>query len=355
VPAQEPATKRIPLQFSDELEQYSEPCDFVENLLCDQQLSVLYGEPNIGKTFLAIDLALHVSLGWPWQGLEVDRGGVVFIAGEGASGARQRYKAFRQHHGREKTAGASFAVVPRAVNFCDKASVAGLISSIKDAASRFGERVRLVIVDTLSRALAGGDENSSVEMGMVVNAADRVRLATGAHVMFIHHTGKDPTKGARGHSLLRGNVDTEIAIERGEGERTAIARVEKQRDLECGRPLSFRLHQVRLGTNRRGKPITSCVVENVPMPRPKLSENASTCLAILNELLPEDVSDVTQALQNGVEIDAWREAVMQRLKEGALQGVANPSTLRSKFSRAKEELLSHGYITISGNWVDTPW
>jgi hypothetical protein len=97
--------KRIALQFSDELERWGEAADFVEDFLCDEQVSVLYGESNIGKTFIALDLALHVSLGWSWHGRQVDRGGVVYIAGEGAIGAKRRYAAFREHYGREKTGG----------------------------------------------------------------------------------------------------------------------------------------------------------------------------------------------------------------------------------------------------------
>jgi hypothetical protein len=349
----EPAGKHIALEFPDELEQPGdEVSDFVEDILCDGQISVLFGESNVGKTFLALDLALHVANGWPWHGREVDRGGAVYIAGEGASGAKQRYAAFRKHHGREKTAGAWFAMVPRAVDFRDKASVGALISAVNDAAPRLGARVRLIVVDTVSRALAGGDENSSVDMGALVAAADRLRLATEAHVMLIHHAGKDASKGARGHSLLRGNVDTEIAIERGDADHTVVMRVTKQRDLECGGPFSFRLRQVRLGTNRRGKPITSCVVETAEMPRPKLSEKSSTCLLILNEMLPEDVSEADEASHLGVKIEAWRDAVMRRLEEG---GVASASTRRNDFKRAKEALLSGGYITISGDLVNVPW
>jgi hypothetical protein len=243
-------------------------------------------------------------------------------------------------------------VAPHAVAFRDEASIAGLISAISDAAAQLGGPVRMVIVDTVSRALAGGDENSSVDMGKLVAAVDRVKNETKAHVMLVHHSGKDASKGARGHSLLKGNVDTEIAVEGGDGERTVIVRVEKQRDLERTRPCSFRLRQIHLGTNRHGKPITSCVVEPAELPRPKLSEINSTCLQVLHELLPEDVSEGGESVTNGVEIDVWREAVLSRLERG---GVTKPNTRRVTFKRAKDELLSGGHITVSGQCVNVPW
>jgi hypothetical protein len=345
-------TRGLPLVMFDELKPSEETLDFVENTLRDGELSVVYGESNVGKTFSVVDLGLHVALGWPWHGREVDRGGVIYIAGEGAGGIKQRVAAFRQHHGFEKTADAWFAVVPAAVNFRDKASVAGLVSLIKEAANKLGGRVRLVIVDTLSRALAGGDENSSVDMGAVVNAADRVKNETGAHVMLVHHSGKDQTKGARGHSLLRGNVDTEILVKRGDGQWEISFQTEKQRELPAEGMLYLRLAKIQLGTNRRGKPITSRVVEKAEMPSPKLNEKSSMCLQTLNEMLPEDVSECGPGEVMGVEFDAWRNGCLQRLEEG---GVANSSTRRSDFKRAKEELLKHRYITISGSRVEIPW
>jgi AAA domain len=345
--AAEAKSKRPAMLFYADLGQSAEVSDFIEDLLCDGQSSVCYGDSGVGKTYLVSYLAMCVALGWPFSGRDVERGGVIFVAGEGGAGLMQRIAAFRQHHGMEKTADASFAVVPAAVDFRDKAAVRGLVFAIKEAASRLG-RVRLIVIDTLSRALAGGDENSSTDMGAYVKAVDYVRQETGAHVMSIHHTGKDDAKGARGHSLLRAAIDTEIKVERGEANGSVIARVTKQRDLECAGVFGFRLRETRLGTNRRGKPIKSCVVEIADLPQPKLPEKISTCLLILNELLPDDVSDGVA----GVLINEWREAVMKRLEE---EGVSNPVTRRVQFSRAKNELVNRGRITVFGDRVDVPW
>jgi AAA domain len=314
--AEKPKTKLPSILGLDDLHGMVEAPDFVEKTLCDAQISVLSGAPNVGKSFVALDLAFDVATGRQWHGREVDRGGAIYIAGEGAGGFKGRIAAIRKERGVEKTADAWFGMIPSAVDFRDKAIVRGLIKAVIEAAPRLGGRVRLIVVDTLSRALAGGDENSSVDMGALVAAADRIRLATGAHVMLIHHVGKDPSKGARGHSLLRGNVDTEIMVERDETSGTIIAKVTKQRDLECEGVLSSRLRTVALGTDRRGKPITSCVVETAEMPRPKLSEKMSTCLLTLNEMLPEDVSECGPGETNGVEIDAWRDECLSRLGEG---------------------------------------
>ena len=79
-----------------------------------------------------------------------------------------------------------------------------------------------------------------------------IRAATGAHVLLVHHCGKDEARGARGHSSLRAAVDTEIEISRPEGETISTVRATKQRDLSPGEAMPFSLKQVTLGTDRRG-------------------------------------------------------------------------------------------------------
>jgi hypothetical protein len=119
-----------------------------------------------------------------------------------------------------------------------------------------------VIIDTLARAMAGGDENKGTDMTLAVAAMDAIRAATGAHVALVHHCGKDEARGARGHSSLRAAVDTEIELSRNDGEGISTVRVTKQRDLPPGDPMPFSLRAVELGTNRRGRPITSCIVHH---------------------------------------------------------------------------------------------
>ena len=231
--------------------------DFVENLLINGQMSVLYGPSNSGKTFFATDLSLHVALGWNWRGLEVDQGSVLYLAMEGSYGIRNRVVAFRDHYNvAEKI---PFSVVPVAINFLND-DIEKLINTVRMASRRLGN-VKMVVVDTLSRALAGGDENGPKDMTAFVGAVDRLREAVSAHVLIVHHTGKDEAKGARGHSSLRAATDTEIEVVAGDD--FSCAKVTKQRELEIVGEYGFSLQGVRIGTNARGKDVTSCVVRVV--------------------------------------------------------------------------------------------
>lgn len=251
-------SSRFPLLFADEIEAVTESTDFIEDLLRDNEFSVVYGESNCGKTFFMLDLAMHVALGKKWRGKQVEQGGVIYAALEGGHGTKNRIVAFKKHY--NITGKIPLAVIPSNLNFLDTdGDLTELANAIKQAQGRLG-RVRLIVIDTLARAISGGDENSSMDMGQLVINADILRSMTGAHIAFIHHSGKDTAKGARGHSSLRAAVDTEIEISRPDTESPSSIKVVKQREMEMIDDMAFSLSRIELGTNQRGKAVTSCVV-----------------------------------------------------------------------------------------------
>ena len=175
---------------------------------------------------------------------------------------RNRLMAIKQENGWQNYP-LPFAFITTPVNLRDPAAhVEPLIATVQAVAQRFADcgcPVRWIIVDTLARAMAGGNENASDDMGALVINCDRLRAVTGCHLSLIHHSGKDEAKGARGHSSLQAASDTEIEIVDADGTRTVT--VTKQRDVEVIAPFAFKLCRVEIGTNRRGKPITTCLVD----------------------------------------------------------------------------------------------
>jgi hypothetical protein len=160
----------------------------------------------------------------------------------------------KQHYKPDKPV--PFFVIPCPVNLLRAdADVGPLVELVRQIEAMHGHKVVKITLDTLSRVIAGGDENNSVDMGKLVHHFDAIRDATGAHIAVIHHTGKDKAKGARGHSLLRAATDTEIEID------ARTATVTKQRDMEGDVEVRFRLVPVRVGTDTRGKEVTSCWVD----------------------------------------------------------------------------------------------
>jgi KaiC/GvpD/RAD55 family RecA-like ATPase len=248
----------------------------IKGLLASTAMAVLYGESGTGKTFLALHLALCVAAGAEFFGHRVRRAGIVYVAAEAGRSIENRVAAAK--HEVEFPETMPFAAIETPIDLCSKnADVEKLIATVHRA--DIGMPVELVIIDTLSRVMAGGNENQPDHMGAFVRNVDRLRAETGAAVLIVHHTGKVAERGARGHSLLRAATDTEIEVTKDEATKLATARVTKQREFATEGSLSFMLRLVELGIDREGDPITSCIVEPADSEqlarkpsRPKLSD-----------------------------------------------------------------------------------
>jgi hypothetical protein len=302
----------------------------VQSFLLDRSLFVVYGESNSGKTYFVLDLALAIAAGIAWRGLRVQKGLVVYVAGEGAVSVRNRVAAFQKSRSEVGT-GIPFAVIGSAVNLLDVSEVSVLIATMKRAESECGEKASLVVLDTLARSMLGGDENSAQDIGIAVAAADRIRLETGAAVCFVHHSGKDASKGARGSNALRCAVDTEIVVEGLNGTRTAT--VTKQRDLVCGQSFAFNLSPVDIGRDHEGQRITACVISHVDLPSAKertkkspKGRNQQLLLAAIREFARSQNSPIISTLD--------------------LRDIARAQGLndRRRFSEAREVLERDGWI-----------
>ena len=271
-PVMEPdvGENKLPLGvvLAHELSDVFEPPDeLVEGVITAGAASVIYGDSNSGKTFLAIDLGCAVARGVDWHGRNVEQGLVVYLAAESPVSVRSRLQAYQQHHGCKVP---DFAVVQTPVNLFD-GDMAELILSVKAIERHVGKKVKLIIGDTLARLTAGANENSGQDMGVVVSNFDYIRAETGAHFMLIHHSGKDAAKGMRGHSCLRAAIDTEIEVT--EAAQARCAEMVKQRDLfSKGVRIGFKLDVIELGVTKWGKPATSCVVAPVDAPEKQVKE-----------------------------------------------------------------------------------
>ncbi|WP_413219230.1 helicase RepA family protein [Tritonibacter mobilis] len=222
----------------------------VRDLLDLGAMSVVYGQSNVGKTFVVVDLAFHIAAGMSWAGHEVTQSKVLYIAAEGGLGIKKRLAALQQRH--PGMADDNFVLMPVGV---DLRTAGGDTQAVIDTMRSLGGDFGLVVVDTLSRTLAGGDENGPTDMGAFITRTDSIRAASGAHMLVVHHSGKNLAKGARGHSSLRAATDTEIELEDGS------IKVTKQRDLECGPGYEFQLQGCVIGLGPDGAPLKSATVK----------------------------------------------------------------------------------------------
>lgn len=263
----------------------------IKHVLDHAALGVLYGESTAGKTFAALDMGLHVATGRAWRGHRVKQGRVVYVCTEGAEGFNKRLAALCRHYELDDVP--DLRVIDETPSLLNDDHTA-----LAEAINAWGN-VRLIYLDTWSRAIAGGDENASDVVTKAVARATKLARATGAMVILVAHSGKDQTKGVRGHSSLKGSADVQIEILReGEGVDTRRSiRLEKVKDgPNEGRQYGFKLHVVDLGIDQDGDPVTSCVVVEGEKPAPKgtrkMGENESAALDTVRALI--DLSDTGQ-------------------------------------------------------------
>ena len=326
----------------------------VKGLLGSSNMAILYGESGTGKTFLSLHLALCIAAGTEFFGHRIRRAGVVYIAAEAGRGIENRVVAAKQET--VLPASMPFAAITTPIDLCTQtADTEKLVSAVQDAA--LGMRVELIVIDTLSRVMAGGNENQPDAMGAFVRNIDRLRAATGAAVLIVHHSGKDASRGARGHSLLHAAIDAEFEITRDEATKICTARVTKQREYPTEGVLSFSLRQVELGTDQDGDPVTSCIVEaaeisEVVSRKPaKLTCSAKVGFDQLKNCMADHAVDIPASKHvpsgaKGVTLDQ-RRAHLE--KAGAINPGGSP---REQFKRIRVTLQASGYI---GVWDDFVW
>lgn len=308
-------------------------------------VSVLYGPSNVGKTFLALDIAHAVSSGKSWGECRVRQAPVMYVAAEGGAGINTRIAALDSP---------KFWLCPLDVSFlnpeADATALAGAINEMEATHGPFG----MIIIDTVAKAMSGADENSSVDMGHFIKCIETLKAKTTAHIMLVHHTGKDSGKGARGHSSLRAAVDTEIELTK-DGDNPVIeAKATKQRDMQTGKVFAYRLQEVNLGADEDGDAVTTCVVEpseeGREVKRAVVSGNAEIALQAISTALEKNgvtKSGADFPAQRVVSSDHWKQACKLH---GLFEGLS-PESVRSTFSRQKAHLNKVGWVrSFGGYW-----
>jgi putative DNA primase/helicase len=221
----------------------------VKHILPSAGLAAIFGASGSGKSFLALDLGYAISHGRPWFGIRTYQTTVIHMMLEGESGIKNRVHALELAHGPLPSGG--FGAVCQSFQLTRPQDIVDLSAVIPTGS--------VVFIDTLNRAAPTADENSSRDMGIILEGAKLLYQATNSLVVFVHHTGKDISRGMRGHSSLFAALDGAIEVHRNDQKRSWT--VAKTKDGEDGKTVNFRLKHHVLGQDVDGEDITSCTIE----------------------------------------------------------------------------------------------
>jgi hypothetical protein len=127
----EPAVKNFALERWSQIDFDLNTEWRIKGVLPKQGVGLIYGKSQSFKSFIAMHMALCVTLGRSWAGKRVEKTAAVYIAAEGAAGLRKR-KAGYVKTWRNLPAEVDFHLVPAAPNLgTEKGDLEALIASIE--------------------------------------------------------------------------------------------------------------------------------------------------------------------------------------------------------------------------------
>lgn len=308
----------------------------VKGVVPADSIGMLYGGSGTFKSFIALDLALHITHGLPWLGRRTKQGAVIYVAAEGGTGLWGRICAWHKAR-RLSYENTPLHIVPVALDLTQDAW------KIVEAAQAAGVTPELVVIDTLSQTYAG-EENSAAEVAAYFRElGTRIRQLWHCAVMIIHHTGHVATERPRGSSAMRANLDWMLGVHRDEKEMLATLSCAKQKDGEAFKDTTFALTVQDLGTDVDGDMLKSLVarhLSSVEEIQEVMEREGRAGRGGGNQLL-------MSLLQNGgVESDLRTEFMKKCDAE-------TPEARRQAYSRAKRWALNSGFIEIAQGCVIT--
>ena len=300
----------------------------VKGLFPDQGLASIYGPSGSGKSFLALDLMAAVACGSAFYGHKTTSCPVVYVALEGTGGIAKRVEAYETHH--KIKLPTSFRIVTDMLSlFSSEASV------FAEAVIEAGLNEGVIVIDTLAQSAPGSDENSSAHMGMIISNAQLLQRMTNGLVVLIHHTGKDASRGARGHSSLYAALDAALEVKRTQGGLEWLSA--KVKDGASGNATSFRLERVVLGQDEDGDEISSCVAVGDLFRKTLLTQpTGKNQKAVLDALLFKFGAGTTVATDKALDI-----------AKASLTGQTTNTAQRAK--EALEGLLEIGRLVLTND------
>lgn len=251
--------KLLPFEWAGQARPVIDGLWLIDDWLPASGIAAVYGHPGSGKSFLTIDMAAHVAAGQPWAGRHVEQGLVIYIVAEGQTGFRNRLYAMQQAG--KIAPDAPFVFIPCPIDMqAPDGDLVALMDTVNEITSQAGVPLAMLVIDTLSKTFGAGKENTD-DMASYVANCQRVSSAYDCLTVVVHHRPKDSeSRDLRGHSSLRGGIETTILVEAGD---IKTATTLKQKDGEENMVVRFKLERVVIGEDKRGKEVSTCLTEIV--------------------------------------------------------------------------------------------
>ena len=356
----------------------------VQDLIPQVGCGLMSGQWGTYKTFTLFDLAHSIMAGAPFIGFEiVRRGGILFFALEGTDEVPVRLQGAIDHKGHWPAGQrAPFAWSTTCPRLIDKNAVDDLVKLAEQAAARLQAEFNLpLVMICIDTVIAGagytkdGQDNDTASGQAVMNTLKQVARRTNTFVIGVDHFGKDVSTGTRGNSVKEGTADVVLALL---GDKSISGNVintrlalRKRRGGANGQEIPFNPRVVDMGTDERGRPMTTLVIDWNAAASPtaaKADIRWTKSLRLLRQALMNVLVDHGRDTRpfpdgpsvRGVDVDIVRQEFYRSyLAEGDTE--AKKQDARKKaFSRASKDAQAKALIqmrVIEGAtvvWLTTP-
>lgn len=260
--AEHGATPAAFLLTEEDIFAWPDPEELVSGFIMSGENVCLFGQPKVGKTFIALDVALSITANVPvFEQLPVLKtGAVVYLSGEGHAGMKRRIKAWRQARGIDKDRVLPFyykAAVPNTV-----AGLAECQTYVDGIRQQLGKPPILVVIDTMARSMTGLNENDAGDVGRYLALTEGLRSGLGCPVLTLAHSGKDENRGIRGSNASTAGFDAIWVAEMNAANKTVKVESKWLKDADELGPFCFRLEHIHVDGMTNGK---GAVLKYVPL------------------------------------------------------------------------------------------
>lgn len=230
-------------------------------IIAESETVVMFAEPKAGKTAIALTLALNLACGFDWGEFKItEPGPSLYFAMEGTRAVKLRIAAWRKYQreeGVELPKDLPLYVAEGASAFykedAKRDHVKKIVYHNKLCLEVYGHPLKLIVIDTLTRAMTGGDQNSAEDTAQLFDIVPLLRAAgIKANVLFIHHKARG-AGNARGSSNIEAEPDVLLDVSKDND--TVKMKVARARSIEDGMVYTFKLTGVELGVNNQGHPL----------------------------------------------------------------------------------------------------
>lgn len=213
----------------------------IDKIIPDNSIIIMYGQPKNGKSFIILDISLHIVNNIRWNTFNINKTGIIiYLVGEGIDGLKQRIESWHEYNNIEYNE-LFYIISFSGKNFYENKFIENLINLGDKLKTKHNTDIALIVIDTLSKVINELDENNTLDMSKFICQIEKIKKLLNTSVFIVHNTEKYINKSMRDSSILLGDIDTSILIKRKNKE--ISFKVDKQKD---GEEIYFKINLIKI-------------------------------------------------------------------------------------------------------------